>query len=131
MVAISSRCLISSSSRVDMAFQDYYFIDRHFGTCFNVIFIIEEIGIFIVVFPFPAIAFGVDPLRRSPFSTIILVGIGDVSLIRRGLVVLGHIHLSVGVWVGVIAYADSVDREMLLVASGSSLLFHLVRGSYL
>jgi hypothetical protein len=84
-----------------------------------------------VVLPFPAIAVRVDPLRRSPFSAIVLVGIGDVSLIRRGLVILDHIHLSIGIWVSVIAYTDGVDREVLLVTGGSSLLFLLVRGSYL
>jgi hypothetical protein len=63
-----------------VAFQDFNFIDRHFGVDFTIFLVVEEIGVFIVVFLFPAIAFGVNPLRRSPFSTIILVGIGDMGL---------------------------------------------------
>jgi hypothetical protein len=97
---------------------------------FNVIFIIEEFQIFIIVFPVPAVTFGVDPLGRSSFSSIILFGIGNMGLIRRGLVILDHVHLSISIWVSVIAYTDGVDREVLFITSGSSLLPFLIRGSY-
>jgi hypothetical protein len=62
-----------------------------------------------MVFPFPTVTFGIDSLRRSPFSTIVLVGIGNMGLVRRGQIVLDHVHLSVGVWINVIAYTDGVD----------------------
>jgi hypothetical protein len=116
---------------LNVAFQNFDFIDRHFGTDLTVFFIVEEIRVFTVVFPFPAITFEIDSLGWSPFSTIILVGIGNIGLVRRGLVLLDHVHLSIGVWVSVIAYTDGVDWEMLLVERGSSLLLCLVGGSYL
>jgi hypothetical protein len=93
---------------------------------FNIIFIIEEFQIFIIVFPIPAVTFGVDPLGRSSFSSIILFGIGNMGLIRRGLVILDHVHLSISIWV----FITSVDREVLFITSGSSLLPFLIRGSY-
>jgi hypothetical protein len=62
-----------------------------------------------MVFPFPTVTFRIDSLRRSPFSTIVLVGIGNMGLVRRGQIVLDHVHLSVSVWINVIAYTDGVD----------------------
>jgi hypothetical protein len=75
----------------------------------TVFFIVEEIGVFAIVFPFPTVTFGIDLLGWSPFSTIVLVGIGNMGLVRWGLVFLDHIHLSICVWVSVIAYTDGVD----------------------
>jgi hypothetical protein len=92
-----------------VAFQNFDFIDRHFGTDFAIVFIIEEIRVFIIVFPFPAVTFGIDSLGWSLFSTNVLVGIGNMGLVRRGMIILDHVHLSVGVWVSVTVYTDNVD----------------------
>jgi hypothetical protein len=35
----------------------------------------------------------------SSAAVLAFIGIGDVSLIRPGLIVLDHIHLSIGIWV--------------------------------
>jgi hypothetical protein len=85
---------------LDVAFKNFDFIDRHFMTNLTVFFMVEEIGVFIVVFPFPVVTFEIGPLGRSPFSTVVLVGIGNMGLVRRGLVVLDHVHLSIGVFLG-------------------------------
>jgi hypothetical protein len=92
-----------------VAFQNFDPINRQFGTNFTVFFIVEEIGVFIIVFLFLVVTFEIDLLGWPPFSTIILVGIGNMGLVRWGLIILDHVHLSVDVWVSVIAYADSVD----------------------
>jgi hypothetical protein len=94
---------------------------------FIVFFIVEEIGVFAIVFPLPTVTFGIDLLGWSPFSAIILVDIGNMGLVRWGLVLLDHIHLNIGVWVSVIAYTDGVDREVLFIASSSSLFLFLIR----
>jgi hypothetical protein len=53
-----------------------------------------------------------------------------MGLVRWGLIVLYHIHLSICVWVSVIAYTDGVDGEVFFITGGSSLLPFLVGGSY-